>query len=207
VELAIIVPVLLLLLVGAIDLGRVFYSKITVVNASKEGALVASQGGSSSEIAAAVMTEAKGGFVEIASGDITANPCPANPDGATPPVTVTAETPFHALTPFVSSVLGGDNIMIGGTATARCRYTPPFSGTPMPTPTVTVTPTAPPCIVVPDLSSPAGETVGQARAEWAAAGFTGGFSPNGHTNDVVTSQSQTPGACLPASTSITVTYS
>ena len=197
-ELALIVPVLLLLLVGALDLGRVFYSKIAVTNAAKEGAMVASQGASTSEITTAVMTEAKGGFVEIAAGDVTATPCPENPNGATPPVAVTAETPFHALTPFVSGVLGSDDVTIGATATARCRYTPPFAGTPLPTPA---------CLVVPDLMSPVGETVGQARSEWAAAGFTGAFNPNGHANDIVTSQNQTPGSCMPASTIVTVTYS
>lgn len=44
VELALVVPVLLFLLVGALDLGRVFYSQIAVTDAAKEGALVASQG-------------------------------------------------------------------------------------------------------------------------------------------------------------------
>jgi hypothetical protein len=204
VELALIVPVLLLLLVGALDLGRVFYSKIAVTNAAKEGAMVASQGASISEITTAVMTEAKGGYVEIAAGDVTASSCPDNPNGATPPVTVMAETPFHALTPFVSAVLGSDDVLIGATASARCRYTPPFPGAPSPTPSATPTPA---CFVVPDLMSPAGETVGQARSEWASAGFTGAFIPNGHNNDVVASQNQTPGACLPASTTVTVTYS
>jgi len=195
---------MLFLLLGALDLGRVFYSKIAVTDAAKEGAMVASQGASSSEITTAVMTEAKGGFVEIKAADVTATPCPDNPNGATPPVTVTAEAPFHAITPFISSVLGGDDVMIGATATARCRYTPPFAGTPLPTPTPTPTPT---CQVVPDLKNPAPETVAQARSEWTAAGFTGAFNPNGHTNNTVTGQNQTPGACLPATTTVTVTYS
>lgn len=210
VELALILPVLLLLLVAALDLGRVFYSKIAVTNAAKEGALVASQGASSSDVTTAVMTEAKGGFVEISAANVTATVCPDNPNGATPPVTVTAEAPFHVLTPFVTGFLGSSDPMIGATATARCRYTPPFTGTPAPTPTPTPTATptpTPSCLVVPNLMSPAGETVGQARSEWAAAGFTGAFNPSGHTNDIVTSQSQTPGACLPATTTVTVTYS
>ena len=45
VELAIVAPVFLLLMLTAIDLGRLLYSQITITNAAKEGALVASQGG------------------------------------------------------------------------------------------------------------------------------------------------------------------
>ncbi|HET8785699.1 MAG TPA: TadE family protein, partial [Candidatus Limnocylindrales bacterium] len=44
VELALIAPVFLILLLTAIDLGRLMYSQITITNAAKEGALVASQG-------------------------------------------------------------------------------------------------------------------------------------------------------------------
>ena len=196
---------MLFLILGALDLGRVFYSKIAVTDAAKEGALVASQGKTGSEITTAVVTEAKGGLVEIQAANVSYVTCPAHPDGTTPPVAVTVEAPFHAITPFISSILGGSNVMIGATATARCRYTPPFPGTPAPTPTAT--PTAPPCIVVPDLKNPAPETVGQARTEWAAAGFTGSFSPSGQNSKTVTGQNQTPGACLPATTSVTVTHS
>ena len=42
VELALILPVMLILVAGAIDLGRVFYSTITLANAAREGALEAS---------------------------------------------------------------------------------------------------------------------------------------------------------------------
>jgi Flp pilus assembly protein TadG len=201
VELALVVPVILILLLGTIDLGRIFYSKIAVTDAAKEGALVASQGGSTSEVTTAVLTEAKGGFVEITAANVAATTCPDNPNGATPPVSVTAASPFHALTPLVAAVLGGSDVMIGSTATARCRYTPPFTATPGPTPTPT-----PACLTVPDLANPPGETVAQARNEWTAAGFTGAFSPNGQNSKIVTGQNRTPGACLPLATSVTVTH-
>ena len=41
VELALILPVMLVLVAGAIDLGRVFYSTITLANAAREGVLEA----------------------------------------------------------------------------------------------------------------------------------------------------------------------
>jgi hypothetical protein len=51
-------------------------------------------------------------------------------------------------------------------------------------------------------------TIANARAAWTAAGFIGPFTPAfGLNTKVVETQSQTPGACLPAATGIVVTYS
>jgi hypothetical protein len=53
-----------------------------------------------------------------------------------------------------------------------------------------------------------GQTVSHARTAWTAAGFTGSFTPTfGQNNKVVLTQSELPGLCLPASTSIVVTHS
>lgn len=50
-------------------------------------------------------------------------------------------------------------------------------------------------------------TVSTARAAWTAAGFTGPFTPAfGQNNKVVETQSESAGACLPASTPMVVTY-
>ena len=76
---------------------------------------------------------------------------------------------------------------------------PPSTSTPAPTPTPT-----PACRNVPGL---VGQTVLAARGAWSAAGFTGLLNPtNGHDNATVLTQSESPGACLPPSSSITVTY-
>jgi hypothetical protein len=53
-----------------------------------------------------------------------------------------------------------------------------------------------------------GLTVSNARAAWTAAGFSGSFSPAaGQNNKIVQTQSLPAGGCLPATTSIVVTYS
>jgi hypothetical protein len=53
-----------------------------------------------------------------------------------------------------------------------------------------------------------GLTVSAARAAWTRAGFTGAFVPgNGHGNMIVLTQNRTAGACLPATSTIVVTYS
>lgn len=52
-----------------------------------------------------------------------------------------------------------------------------------------------------------GLTVGDGRAAWSAAGFTGSFTPsNGLTAKTVVTQSRTAGSCTNGSSSITVTY-
>src|SRR3954454_12783650 len=43
VELALIAPIMMIVLAAALDLGRLFYSQITVTNAAREGALAAAQ--------------------------------------------------------------------------------------------------------------------------------------------------------------------
>jgi hypothetical protein len=51
-------------------------------------------------------------------------------------------------------------------------------------------------------------TVANARLAWTAAGFTGVFVPAGGLNTkIVETQSQAAGACLPDTTSMTVTWS
>ncbi|MFL5672524.1 MAG: PASTA domain-containing protein [Chloroflexota bacterium] len=55
-----------------------------------------------------------------------------------------------------------------------------------------------------------GMTVGAARNAWKAAGFSGVFAPShaqGADELTVTDQNKAPGACLPKTTKVTVTYS
>src|SRR5213593_3478967 len=82
VELGLILPVLLLFLAGALDLGRIFYAHITVRNAAREGALQASKTPSSylpngacntttNLVTCRVILEAKGGTVVLGPTDIS----------------------------------------------------------------------------------------------------------------------------------------
>ena len=147
VEMALIAIVMAFLLVGAIDLGRVFYGKITVTDAAKEGALVASQGGRADAIKSAAVDEAAGGFVTVLEDNVTvpATLCPANATSDDPPGTIIieVEAPFTALTPIVAAILSESGGMVGATAEAQCRYTPDM-------PSVT----APPATAAPTVAPP-----------------------------------------------------
>lgn len=59
-ELALILPVLLLLVFGIIEFGRVFHAYLVVTQAAREGARVGVVGGTDSEITAAVEQAAAG---------------------------------------------------------------------------------------------------------------------------------------------------
>ena len=111
VELALIAPVFLILLLTAIDLGRLMYSQITITNAAKEGALVASQGGTwqanagcsdTNTVMCGALTEAQGGFIVVDQTAVNLSPAVCDKDapypaGGPPTVTVDVTAPFLSL--------------------------------------------------------------------------------------------------------------
>ncbi len=158
VEMALIAPVIFLLLLTALDLGRLLYSQITVTNAAKEGALVASQGGTfqsdqacsdTNTIMCGVLTEALDGFVEVDQALVTVEPalCDKNAmypaAGAPPSVTVSVQAPFRVLTPIIGDIVGA-NLMLTATADAQCLVVPrvTYPSIPAPEAIFTATPTS-----------------------------------------------------------------
>jgi hypothetical protein len=78
VEFAMVIPLLLLLLMGAVDFGRAFYTYIVITNAAREGARYASHFPHlADEIRDAVRLEAAGNGVALADDDISINPEPS----------------------------------------------------------------------------------------------------------------------------------
>jgi len=60
VELALVLPILLLLIIGVVDYGRAFYTSITVANAARAGAEYGAQGPATSVDTAGMKTFAQG---------------------------------------------------------------------------------------------------------------------------------------------------
>jgi Flp pilus assembly protein TadG len=210
-ELAIVLPVMLMLLLGAIDLGRVFYAQITITNAAKEGALVAATGGkyvpgaicsSANTVMCGVLTEAKGGFVEVDRTKVTQSPsssvaCPTTASvGST--VSVTVQAPFHILTPFIGAIVGGQDITVGATAHAECAVLPSVTLLPVPTPT--------PCALklVPTVDGLAAPTA--ANNAITGAGLTPGGVADLTTGQKGSASNQSPAAGTCVASGSTVTY-
>jgi Flp pilus assembly protein TadG len=171
VEMAIVAPLLVILLMSAIDLGRLFYSQITIANAAREGALAASQdptkyepnqdcvlpshGPTTNRVVCAVTHEAKSSFIAIAASGIKMS-C----DGVTVTstaavlanchqsmdhtVAVTVVGRFSLFTPVLAVFTGGQTIDLSSTATTVPREVPPPPPSPTPTPEPTPTPTPDP---------------------------------------------------------------
>ena len=100
-EFAILLPLLLLLLFGLVDFGRLFFVQIGLNSASIEGARASALGRSSAD----VTTIARGSAPQVpqmtgvpgAQISVVQNSCPRPGNGAT--TQVTASTPFTWITP------------------------------------------------------------------------------------------------------------
>ena len=152
VELALIAPVFLLLLLTAIDLGRLLYSQITITNAAKEAALVASQGGTwqanaacsdNNTVMCGALSEAQGGFVIVEQTRVSLSPavCDKNapyPAGGPPTVSVEVTSPFRVVTPIIGSLVGS-NIVLHATAEAECLAVPAVTFPSLPDPVAAFT--------------------------------------------------------------------
>lgn len=119
IEFAIIFPLAILFIFGAVDLGRVFYTVIVVSNAAREGARYGISYGIDyeeltntfypqvTEIRSRVKQESAGDFITITDGDIDIS-CVTNCTPGTPlRVTVT-----HNFTPFMTWILGQPSLPI-----------------------------------------------------------------------------------------------
>ena len=151
-ELALVTPILLLILVGAVDLGRIFYARITVSNAAREAALEAAHNptsfsagqpcSASNRVICAATHENAGSWVTIAPADVAmscSGSCSAS-YGTTVAVTVTGR--FNLLTPLLAAFTGGSAITFSDTATADVITSP--AGGILPTAAPSATPTATP---------------------------------------------------------------
>lgn len=141
VEFALIVPLMLLLLAATVDLGRLFYSRITVSDAARAGAMEAARSPGSFQPGTActsankdtnavmcrVLQEAAGGFVTVAPADVevtcTGGTCVSNATlGATVSVKVTGH--FTLVTPIIGFFFGGQTIDFSSTASAQRQVAP-----------------------------------------------------------------------------------
>lgn len=116
VELALISPILLLILLGAVDLGRVYYTYVAIENAARVGAELAMDPRRNvTEVREAIKREAAP-LLEINDSDIafiTLGWAPGND------LTVEVRTRFTALTPLINNVWGGEPLTITGRTTIR----------------------------------------------------------------------------------------
>lgn len=227
-EFAIVLPVLMLVMLIAVDVGRLFYAWVTINNATRiaanyAAAAPAASFGPGSEYETTVRNESQNGNCTLATVSAPTFSPDANV-GST--ATVSLSCSFDILTPFIGGFIG-DPVTISATSTFVVRSgfvagvpiappgfpTPTPAPTPSPDPSATVAPTPTPVPVCPsgELNVPnlVGMTVDEARTYWTGptSGFTGGFDPaNGQGIKVVTGQVPPVGECHAPNTSMAVTF-
>lgn len=194
-ELALILPILLLLLLGAIDFGRIFYSQMVVNDAAREAALEGSRNPTSfmagtactagnkdgNRIMCRATNEARGGTVTVAPADVTVTcstgTCPATPAlGQTINVRVVGRMTF--LTPFIGAIFGRSSLDIAADATAQLAAAPVVTGN-APSASFTVSPssgTAPLTTTITDTSTGSPVTWAWDFGDGSTANTQGPFS-------------------------------
>jgi Flp pilus assembly protein TadG len=197
VEFALIFPILVLLLLIAVDFGRVFLGWVSLNNAARVGA----------NYAAANPTESWGSGTDYQVlmtdnvGAINCTRAPTDPPVFGPTkapgelVSVNLTCSFPVITPLVSAFFPGGVVTVASSASFPITYgclvdcSPGSGGPPPPAPTDG-------CRTVPDVRD---LSVAGARAAWIAAGFSS-FQPPAGPDDTRTVLAQTvndpnPGEC------------
>ena len=123
-------------LATVLDLGRIYYANISLLNAAREGAFQASktpdsyQGGqpcntTTNLIVCRVQLESKGSMVEVDEADIdvscSKSGCPLEANST---VTVTVDGQFQLITPILGFIFGGQTIDMQSSATQQIEYYP-----------------------------------------------------------------------------------
>jgi Flp pilus assembly protein TadG/beta-lactam-binding protein with PASTA domain len=199
VEFAIILPVVVLLLVMAVDFGRVYFGWVSLTNAARVGANFAALNGDAWETNDTDVEDEWADLIRAnVSGCTLAEPLAApdfidmngdgSDNGSSDHVQVTVHCAFDLITPLASQLFGGGQVAVGAQSTfpVRGEFTGPTgSGGNVPCSGVRV----------PDLRL---KTVAEAETYWTDSGFTGSFtaSPTGLPDYIVQSQTLTPAAAL-----------
>lgn len=159
VELAVIVPVAMLLLVMGADLARLFGTRITIEGAARAGALEAARHPASfqagqpcdatvNRVMCAVLTESGSAFVALAPSDVSVvcDPSPCS-ESLGSEIRVSVVGHFALLTPILAPFTGGQAFDVTSSAAAQIAVHPAIAGSspsPSPTPGPTPTPTPTP---------------------------------------------------------------
>ena len=113
VEVALALPVLILILAGALDLGRLYYVTVALTDAAGEGATYAAINPHDTAEIVSRAQAASGGLVQIEPGNVAID-CPVVAAGM--PVTVTVSYDFTIATPLVNMIVPDGVMTLQGIA-------------------------------------------------------------------------------------------
>ena len=224
VEFALVLPLLALLLVMAIDFGRVFFGWVALQNATRIAADYASERADAWPANNPLELQAQGIYRDVVENDLQAINCeppgggdwqtadvpdPTFPDGKDvgDPTVVHLECTFALITPLAELIVGGP-VALDAEATFAIHEgatlglpTPTPTPTPSPTPAITPSP-APTNCTVPATVLGSRNT---ARNLWAGNGFVpANLIEVGNGNFTVQTQSLTANSSVPCNSAMTI---
>lgn len=127
VEFALVLPLVLLLLIGILDLGRGFQAYVSLGNAVREAAREATVHGSAAAVTwgpaandASVVTAVRGRLAGIPVADVTVTS--SWPDGDNALGSVVVVTASHSFRPVAFEFLGGITIPLSASTRARIQH-------------------------------------------------------------------------------------
>lgn len=147
-------PVFLVIVSAAIDLGRIAYARVTIANVAREASFQAAQTPTSylagqpcdeatNLVVCRAILESKGSVITVLPSDISMTCSPSCTAAMGNTVRVTATGRFNLLTPLMSAFFGGTAVSFSSTAVNQIGSLPP-SPTDVPTAPPTAGPTAAP---------------------------------------------------------------
>ncbi|MEW5991738.1 MAG: TadE/TadG family type IV pilus assembly protein [Chloroflexota bacterium] len=198
VEFALILPVFLVILSTAVDLGRLAYARVTIANVAREASFQAAQTPTSYQaglpctsgnedqnlVICRGILESTGSVITVTPADITMTCSPACDQAMGNTVTVTATGRFDLLTPVMSVFFGGTTITFSSTSTNQISALPDLD-TPAPTDTPTPSATATPS------SSASATPTPTPGCEIVSASFDYTESPANHDSPVTVTVTDT----------------
>jgi Flp pilus assembly protein TadG len=113
VEVALVIPIMLLILAGVLDLGRLYYVTVAITDAAAEGAAYAAIHPSDADGVVDRAQTASSELVQIDPGQVTYD-CPTITAGAT--VTVTVGYDFTVATPAINAMVPDGVLRLRGIA-------------------------------------------------------------------------------------------
>ena len=111
VEVALILPVVVMLLLGLLDFGRAYYTIVALRDAADEGAAFGATNPSNITGIRRRAAEASRALVDIQEGDVSVS-APVIATGA--PITVTVTTKLVLYTPFANTIVSDSELTLQG---------------------------------------------------------------------------------------------
>lgn len=124
VEMALVLPILLLLVVGTLDFGRAIYVRNALANAARDGARIGVVDPSNTSCIRTVAAR-RSSLAELTAADVTVTPPGTIAVGQ--PITVEVNSTYHPLSAMVTEAFGLTTLKLRASATMQIRNVPSSS--------------------------------------------------------------------------------